>query len=86
MTTDELRAVVLRTLGAIAPEADLEHLDPAIEFREQLDLDSMDFLNFAIGLHGALGVDVPEAEYARLMTLNGCVAYLADKLAPPDGG
>jgi acyl carrier protein len=82
VTADELRAVVLRTLGAIAPEADLEHLDPDVEFREQLDLDSMDFLNFAIGLHEALGVDVPETEYARLATLNGCLSYLAGKLGP----
>lgn len=83
MTASELRATVLRVLGGIAPEADLDRLDPAVAFREQLDLDSMDLLNFAIGLHEALGVDVPEADYARLATLDGCVAYLGDRLGLP---
>ena len=46
-------------------------------FRDQLDLDSMDLLNFVIGLHTALGVDIPEADYSKLATLDGCVDYLA---------
>jgi len=48
-----------------------------VELREQLDLDSMDFLNFAIGLNKAFGVDIPEADYRKLATLEGCVGYLA---------
>jgi acyl carrier protein len=82
VTADEIRAAVLGVLGGIAPEADLDRLDPAIAFRDQLDLDSMDFLNFAIGLHEALGVDVPESDYPRLATLEGCVTYLAAKRPP----
>jgi acyl carrier protein len=77
VTTDELRATVLRVLGEIAPEADPASLKPALAFREQLDLDSMDVLNFVVALHDALGVDIPEADYPRLATLDGCVAYLA---------
>ena len=77
MTKDELRAVALRVLGGIAPEADLAALDPGADLRETLDLDSMDFLNFVVWLHQATGIDVPESDYALLSTLDGCVAYLA---------
>jgi len=47
-----------------------------VSFRDQLDLDSMDVLNFVIGLHTAFGVDIPEADYAKLATLEGCLEYL----------
>ena len=77
MTKDELRALALRVLGGIAPEADLTALDPGADLREWLDLDSMDFLNFVVGLHQGTGIDVPESDYARLSTLDDCVAYLA---------
>jgi acyl carrier protein len=77
VTRDEIRAVVLRTLGEIAPEADLSTLEPDVSFRDQLDVDSMDLLNFVIALHTALHVDIPEADYPKLETLNGCVEYLA---------
>lgn len=77
MTKDEIRTVVLRSLGEIAPEADPATIKPEVGFRDQLDLDSMDFLNFVIALHQALGVDIPEADYPRLATLDGCVEYLA---------
>lgn len=80
MTAEPLRAVVLRALGSVAPEADLAAIDADVAFRDQLDLDSMDFLNFVIALHTATGVDVPEADYARLATLRGCETYLAEKL------
>jgi acyl carrier protein len=76
---DELRPVVLRVLGDIAPEADLASLRPDVAFREQLDLDSMDILNFVVGLHGALGVEIPEADYPKLATLDACVEYLASR-------
>jgi acyl carrier protein len=74
---DDLRATVLRTLGDIAPEADLAALKPDLPFREQLDLDSMDLLNVVVALHAALGVEIPEADYPRLATLDACVEYLA---------
>jgi acyl carrier protein len=73
------RAVVLRVLREIAPEADLAGLKPDVAFREQLDLDSMDILNFVVGLHAALGVEIPEADYPRLATLDACVEYLASR-------
>jgi len=77
MTRDEIRAVVLRALGQIAPEADLSQLKPRLRIRDQLDIDSMDALNFFIGLHKELRVEIPEADYAKLTTLDACVDYLA---------
>ncbi len=76
MTPDEIRGVVLRTLGTIAPEADLGRLNPEAGLRDQLDIDSVDFLNFVIALHKELHVDIPEKDYPKLATLRGCVEYL----------
>ena len=78
MTDGELRETVLRVLGEIAPEADPATLKPDVSFRDQLDIDSMDFLNFAIALHQELEVEIPEADYGKLDTLDHCVEYLAD--------
>lgn len=80
MTKDQIRAAVLRNLSAIAPEADLDALDPRRDLRDQLDIDSVDFMNFVVALHQDLGVDVPEADYSKLASLDGCVAYLAGKM------
>ncbi len=77
MTRDEIRATVLRTLGEIAPEADLATLKAGVSFRDQLDVDSMDLLNFVVALHATLHVSIPEADYPKLATLDGCVEYLA---------
>ena len=79
MTETELRKTVLEALGDIAPEADLAALPPEKDLREQLDIDSMDFLNFVIALHEKLGVDIPEADYPQLITLDGAVGYLAPR-------
>lgn len=83
MTGEELRRVILRVLGEIAPEADLSVLKPDVSLRDQLDLDSMDVLNFVIGLHETLRVDIPEADYPQLLTVNGAMQYLAAALDSP---
>ncbi|MEW6544891.1 MAG: phosphopantetheine-binding protein [Nitrospirota bacterium] len=75
-TAEGIKSTVLRVLGEIAPEADLSSLKPDVSFRDQLDIDSMDFLNFVIALHETLRVEIPEADYPKLATLNGCVEYL----------
>jgi acyl carrier protein len=80
VTRDAIRDAVLRILGGIAPEADLTKLRPDIPFRDQLDIDSMDFLNFVIALDKELRVDVPETDYSRITTLAGCVDYLSAQL------
>ena len=77
MKSNDIRVSVLRALGGVAPEADLEQILPDVGFREQLDIDSMDFLNFVIALHKELGVDIPEKDYPKLATLQGCIEYLS---------
>lgn len=79
MTNDEIRTGILEALREIVPEADPAGLDPRTAFREQLDMDSMDFLHFVVAVHRKLGVEVPEADYPRFATLEGCVAYVASK-------
>jgi acyl carrier protein len=77
MTDDEIRGAVFHALSEVAPEADPAELEPDVPLRDQLDIDSMDFLNFVIALDKELGVAVPETDYPKLATLDGCVAYLA---------
>ncbi len=81
MTEAELKELILRILGDIAPDADLQNMDPDVEFRDQFDFDSIDFLNFAIAIYKATKVDIPELHYPRIGTLNGCVEYLRSVLA-----
>jgi acyl carrier protein len=83
MTPQEIRSAVVEALSAIAPEGDFEGLRGDRPLRDQLDIDSFDFLNVIIRLHEKLGVDVPEADYPKLVTLDGAIAYLASRLAKP---
>jgi acyl carrier protein len=83
MTIAEIRTVVREELNNIAPEVDLAAIDPAADLREALDIDSMDFLNFVTALHHRLGIDIPEVDYPKLVTLDGAVAYLAHQLGSP---
>jgi len=80
MTDAEIRAVALATLLSIAPEVEVDELRGDRSLRSQVDLDSMDWLNFLLGLHENLKVEIPEADYAKLITLNDVVAYLQRKL------
>jgi len=80
MTETELRERLLAILGGIAPEAREIDIDPEQSFRDQLDIDSMDFLNFVTAVHKQLGVPIPELDYPRLASLNGAVHYLLAKL------
>jgi acyl carrier protein len=80
VNADQTRAAILDALSNVAPELDPASLDPRQDLRNQLDLDSMDFLNFVVGLHKAFAIDIPEADYRKLATLEGCVAYVAAKM------
>lgn len=82
MKEEEIRELVCRRIGEIAPETDLSVLDPASRFRDQFDFDSVDFLNLALALQEDLGIAIPENEYPRLATLDSCVAYLLELHAP----
>jgi len=83
MTPAEIRSVVIDALTKIAPEIDPTSIAPGASFRDQLDLDSMDFLRFVLALHDRLGVEIPERDYPRLSTLDGAVAYLASRAGGP---
>lgn len=75
-TRAEIRAAIGAAIGSIAPEADWEQLDEHADFRRRLEIDSFDFLRILIALNQQLGVEFPEAEYGRLVTLAGLVAYI----------
>jgi len=80
MNRDELSNAILETLTGIAPEIDAAALAPAKPLRDQVDLDSADWLNFLVALHARLGIDIPDADVAKLTTLERLVDYCAQKL------
>jgi acyl carrier protein len=73
---DDARALLIRLLHPIAPEADLADVGPGETLQEALDLDSMDFLNFVTALHQETGLEVPERDYPKLSTIEGFVQYV----------
>ena len=77
MTREELRAAIIEELGNIAPEADVAGVAEDADLREALDLDSMDIFNLVVALSKRLGIDIPDADAARLVTLRGGIDYLA---------
>jgi len=79
VTTEDAKETVLRTLRTIAPEIEPEHVDPAADLRDEVDLDSMDFLNLVLGVSREVGVEIPESDYPRLRSLDGWAAYLAER-------
>ena len=81
MTDEEIRAAVLAALAEIAPEVPTDSIDPSESLRDDLDLDSMDFLAFVRALHEATGVEVPEVDYPRVDGVDRAVSYLASKAA-----
>jgi acyl carrier protein len=80
MNHEEIALSVKDIIATIAPDEDLSKLDPALKLRDQIELDSMDFLDIVMELRKRYGVQVPEQDYMQLATLQGCVTYLAPKL------
>jgi len=80
VTENEIREIVHQALSNVAPEVDVASLDPGRNLRDQIDMDSVDFLNFVIGLHKELNLEIPDPDVAKLATLNGCVTYLSTKI------
>ncbi len=76
----DIKTTIFKLLGTIAPEADFDEIAPDEDLREALDIDSFDFLNLLIGLNETYGVDIPEADYGRLVTLDDLVTYLMARL------
>jgi acyl carrier protein len=79
MNTTEVRETVYAILKSIAPEIEPADIDAAAPLREQIDLDSMDYLNFIVGMHEKLKVEIPESDYRKLVSLDDIVAYLEEK-------
>ncbi|GAB2176992.1 acyl carrier protein [Dongia sp. agr-C8] len=80
MNREEIRKAILEGLSNIAPETDPASIGDQADVREALDIDSMDFLNFVIALHRQLQIDIPEADYPKLLTIGGATDYLAARL------
>jgi acyl carrier protein len=83
---EELSEVVLSSLSAIAPEVELAEIDPGVDLREQIDIDSMDLMNFMVAIHETTGVDIPEVDYPKLATADGCVEYLCARIGEQESG
>lgn len=80
MTDAELAELVTRALCDVAPDLEGETIDPIRSFRDQFEIDSMDFLNFVVRLHKATGVDIPEQDYPKVQNLADIVAYLRGQI------
>lgn len=81
MSSTDIRKLLHEELNNIAPEVDMAGVDPKADLREAIDIDSMDFLNFITAVHHRLGIDIPETDYPKLVTLDGAIAYIEVKLA-----
>ena len=79
-TREEIERALFGAIASVAPEAEPATIDRARPIRDQLDIDSMDFLKLVVALHEALGVDVPERDYPKLATLDSSVTYLLRRL------
>ncbi len=79
MTKEDCKQVVLDIIADIAPDEDLTNVKPEVRLRDQLQLDSMDFLDIVMELRKRHGIEVPEAEYQQLASLDSCAEYLTPK-------
>ncbi len=80
MNATQVRQIVVDIIADIAPDEDVTSIDDKISLREQLDLDSMDFLDIVMELRKRHKVEVPQEDYPKLATLESCVTYLSPKL------
>ncbi len=84
MTRDEIIIAIKDIITTIAPDEELDGLDTSVALRDQIELDSMDFLDIVMELRKLYGVQVPEEDYGELATLQGCVDYLHPHLEAKD--
>ena len=80
MNRDEIKAVVLQKLISVAPDIEADEVEPKTNFRDQFDFDSMDHLHFVVALNKQLGIEIPEIDYPKLLSLDTCVDYLQARL------
>lgn len=79
MTKDDCKKIVLEIIADIAPDEDLSNVKPEVRLRDQLQLDSMDFLDIVMELRKRHSIEVPEADYQQLASLDSCAEYLTPK-------
>ena len=80
MAPEEIRTAIIDILADIAPDEDLSDLNDAVDFRDQLELDSMDFLDIVMELRKRYRVQVPEEDYPQLASMSSTVTYLTPKM------
>lgn len=80
MIEQQIKQIILDIIAVVAPDADLSNVKDDLQLREQLDLDSMDFLDIVMELRKRYKVEVPKEDYSNLATLNSCVSYLRSKI------
>lgn len=80
MTPEQARDLIFDVLADIAPEVDRTEVDDSLDLTEQLDLDSMDYLTWMIGISEKTGLDIPQRDVSRFLTIDGAVGYLVDRL------
>ncbi len=76
MKKEDLEAQVIEIFLRVVPEADVTSMDPAKSFRDQFEIDSVDYLSFVLELEKILSIKIPEMDYPKLSSLNGCLIYL----------
>ena len=79
VNADDLQSRILQLLTDVAPDIDPASVQGDVDFRDQFDFDSMDTLNFAIALHKAFQIEIPETDYPKLSSLAKCVRYVAER-------
>ena len=77
------RSGLRKAFRRIAPEIDLDTIDPEAELREEADLDSVDAINLIVAIEEELGVDIPETDYDEIVTLEAMLRYVSDRLPEP---
>lgn len=81
MTNDPIQTVILKQLYAIAPDIDINDINPSADLRDEFDIDSMDFLNLITALGKRYDLQMPEADYEQMRSLTDLVKYLQEKVA-----
>ncbi len=80
MADQRVKQIILDIIATVAPDADLSNVRSDVRLRDQLDMDSMDFLDIVMELRKRFKIEVPKEEYSQLATLDSCVSYLGPKL------
>jgi acyl carrier protein len=78
MTTDEAKQIIFDILSMVAPEVSADEIEHDVDLSEQLDLDSMDYLNWLIGISETTGIEIPQRDASRFLTIDGAAGYLLE--------